>query len=168
MFRWYQEATKCYVYMADVVDLESGFQSSVWFSRGWTLQELIAPGTVEFYASDEAFLGTRSSLELLINKATRISLNALRGENLAKISVDERLSWAVNRKTGQEEDQAYCQCAICAVTLQTNQLTSSSIGLLGISDVSMPIIYGEGRKRASNRLYDEIQRYTSSTYTQIL
>jgi hypothetical protein len=63
MFRWYQNATKCYAYISDVstrkrefdymvtdFTWEPAFRSSRWFTRGWTLQELLAPSIVEFFS----------------------------------------------------------------------------------------------------------------------
>ena len=137
MFRWYREATKCYVYLSDVIRVDSGFQRSEWFSRGWTLQELIAPRTVEFFSSDGKKLGDKVSLESRIHSITGIPVEALRGHPLSNFSVAERMSWAEKRVTTREEDKAY--------------------SLLGIFDVFMPVIYGEG-KRAFHRLGEEIQK----------
>jgi hypothetical protein len=137
MFRWYLEATKCYVYLPDVIGVDSGFQRSEWFSRGWTLQELIAPKTVEFFSSDGKKLGNKASLEARIHSITDIPVEALRGHPLSNFSVIERMSWAEKRVTTREEDKAYC--------------------LLGVFDVFMPVIYGEG-KRAFRRLGEEIEK----------
>jgi hypothetical protein len=75
MFRWYQYATKCYVYLPDVLrprtdsadgsneDWEPIFRKSAWFSRGWTLQELIAPVSVDFFSEEGGLLGNKASLE---------------------------------------------------------------------------------------------------------
>jgi hypothetical protein len=149
MYRWYHNAAKCYVYLSDVRICNSSqltipsqpvwepaFQKSRWFTRGWTLQELISPTSVEFFSVDAFTLGDRKSLGPLIHKITGIAENALHGA-LSDFSVDERLSWAANRKTTREEDAAY--------------------SLLGLFDVSMPLIYGEGRKKAFARLQKEIR-----------
>jgi hypothetical protein len=109
MFRWYREATKCYVYMSDVDSVESDFNNSNWFTRGWTLQELIAPKTLQFYASNEQFIGTKASLESRIHAITGIPLDALRGKELSSFSWEERLSWSNHRVTTRVEDKAYCQ-----------------------------------------------------------
>ena len=135
MFRWYREASKCYVYLADVSGTNSSVSKSKWFTRGWTLQELIAPASVEFFSSDARRLGDKRSLEAQIASTTRIPVEALRGHTLSQFNVAERMSWAEHRNTKKSEDQAYC--------------------LLGIFDVFMPLIYGEGRK-AFSRLVNEI------------
>ncbi|TGO52552.1 hypothetical protein BCON_0139g00180 [Botryotinia convoluta] len=145
MFRWYQKATKCYVYLSDVStnglnqansSWQSIFKKSRWFTRGWTLQELIAPGSVEFFCSDGMLLGDKRSLQQLIHEITGIETPALHGQNLSDFSIDERMSWAKNRETKREEDKAYC--------------------LLGIFDVHMPLIYGERLESAFRRLTEEI------------
>jgi len=151
MFNWYRDAAKCYVYLSDVSAFEfdenhqlpsktwmPAFSASRWFSRGWTLQELIAPRTVEFFSKERCSLGDKKSLEQAIYGITRIPLDALRGDQLLhEFSVDERMSWAKDRKTTRQEDAAYC--------------------LLGIFDIHMPLIYGEGRKKALIRLQKEAQ-----------
>ena len=149
MFRWYQEATKCYVYLTDVSattnnaeNLESEytwmdeFRNSRWFTRGWTLQELIAPASVEFFSDKGTRLGDKRSLETEIHGITKINTLALRGDDLSKFGVEQKMAWASNRNTTREEDQAYC--------------------LLGIFDVHLPLIYGEGKK-AFRRLEREIR-----------
>jgi hypothetical protein len=148
MFRWYRNAAKCYVYLSDVwtndqvqVDpqsWESPFRKSRWFTRGWTLQELIAPPSVEFFCSNGMRLGDRGSLERQLHEITGIAVLALRGTLLSEFSVDERMSWAENRETKREEDKAY--------------------SLLGIFDIYMPLIYGEGEKSAFQRLQEEIEK----------
>jgi hypothetical protein len=151
MFRWYRDAAKCYVYLPDVssptIDIgdksnqlpwESAFRTSRWFTRGWTLQELIAPISVEFFSKNREFLGDKKSLERHICEITRIPSNALRGGPLAEFSVTERMLWAETRQTTREEDMAY--------------------SLLGIFNVYMPLIYGEGRANAVGRLRDAIDR----------
>src|ERR1700760_983622 len=90
MFRWYQNAARCYVYLSDVsirtqddqaphVEWDSAFRNSRWFTRGWTLQELLAPRIVEFYSRDHVRLGDKTSLEQQIHEITSINLEALRG-----------------------------------------------------------------------------------------
>ena len=140
MFRWYNNARTCYVYLHDVPsvtdDWEALFTSSIWFTRGWTLQELLAPKVVEFFTRDGQRLGDKRSLKGQIHKVTNIPIPALLGERLSSFSVNERIQWAKSRTTTYEEDSAYC--------------------LLGIFDVSMPVVYGEGRKKAIFRLEKEI------------
>jgi hypothetical protein len=120
MFRWYQNATKCYVYLSDVstkkrkaggistkFTWEPAFRSSRWFTRGWTLQELVAPSIVEFLSQEWEMLGDKLSLKSLINKVTGIPYDALDGVPLSRFSVDERLRWKDGRVTKCEEDGAY-------------------------------------------------------------
>jgi len=152
MFRWYREAAKCYVYLADVSksdhdehdDLsrstwKSAFRGSRWFTRGWTLQELTAPTSVEFFTIEGIRLGDKRSMEEQIHEITNIAIQALRGDSLSNFSVAERMSWAAKRTTTREEDIAYC--------------------LLGIFGVYMPLIYGEG-KRAFTRLIEEVNKFS--------
>jgi folate-binding Fe-S cluster repair protein YgfZ len=145
MFRWYSEAARCYVYLSDVPDpkdptstIETAFPASRWFKRGWTLQELIAPSTVQFFSRIGDLLGDKKSLEHQINQITGISIQVLQGIPLSQVDTAERLSWATRRETTVEEDAAYC--------------------LLGIFDIQMPLIYGEGRKKAVDRLQRKIQK----------
>jgi hypothetical protein len=92
MFHWYQNAVKCYVYLSDVpratfdandelnqLPWELDFQESRWFTRGWTLQELLAPGSVEFFSRKGKRLGDKRTLEQQIHEITRIALSALQG-----------------------------------------------------------------------------------------
>jgi hypothetical protein len=152
MFRWYQEAYRCYVYLTDVPapstnpDWETAFSQSRWFTRGWTLQELIAPPKVDFFSHEDENkkLGSKSEMEEHIHQITGITIEALRGD-LSKIPVKTRLTWAEKRNTTREEDKAYC--------------------LLGILDVSMPLIYGE-KGKAWRRLRNEIERMGDSDIGQ--
>jgi hypothetical protein len=150
MFQWYHNSAKCYVFLSDVSasggsaqhsksehPWHTAFRESRWFTRGWTLQELLAPKHVEFFSSDGTLLGSRRSLQEEIHEITGIAKNALLGEFLFEFGVDERLSWAANRNTKRPEDAAY--------------------SLLGIFDVNMPLLYGEGQKKALARLYKEIK-----------
>ena len=145
MFRWYRDADKCYVYLSDVStngqdeslqSWQSTFRESRWFTRGWTLQELIAPRSVEFFCSNGKRLGDKKSLEQQIHEITGIEILALQGTPLSMFSVKERMSWAENRETKREEDKAY--------------------SLLGIFDIHMSLIYGEGKNNALRRLEEEI------------
>jgi|SRR3569833_2134017 len=143
MFRWYQNATRCYVYLSDIEgncgsksEWEAAFQKSRWFTRGWTLQELLAPSWVEFFTKEGRRLGDKRSLEKQIHEITGIAIAALRGIDLARFDIEECFKWAETRQTTQEEDWAYC--------------------LLGIFGVFMPLIYGEGKAHAVRRLRKEI------------
>jgi hypothetical protein len=99
MFRWYQKATRCYVYLSDVsIDRQHGqsnpawavaFRESRWFTRGWTLQEMIAPMSVDFFSSEGEPLGSKLTLEHTIHEITGIAASALRGEALSNFSIDE-------------------------------------------------------------------------------
>lgn len=119
MFRWYHDSAKCYVYLSDVstndhdqVDSscqpwEPALRTSRWFTRGWTLQELIAPPSVEFFCSDGKRLGDKKSLERQLNEITGIAIPALQGTDLSTFTVQERLSWANTRETKEVEDKVY-------------------------------------------------------------
>lgn len=141
MFRWYHNAVKCYVFLTDVSmaghhSLPFRFRQSRWFTRGWTLQELLAPQSVQFFTQDGQCIGDKQSLQLAICEITGIPTEALQQVGLSQFSVEERMSWIANRETTIEEDEAYC--------------------LLGIFDVYMPLIYGEGKTNAFRRLRIEI------------
>ncbi|WPG99175.1 vegetative incompatibility protein het-e-1 [Acrodontium crateriforme] len=156
MFRWYSNAGRCYVYLTDVPprpvertseencdNWERKFRASTWFTRGWTLQELLAPKSVEFFSKDGTRIGSRSSLERQIRDITRIPVRALRGSPYATFSIEERFSWQESRFTTLEEDRFY--------------------SLLGIMEVSMPAIYGEGAGNARRRLEKEVKDATKGT-----
>ncbi|KAE8363541.1 hypothetical protein BDV27DRAFT_129784 [Aspergillus caelatus] len=107
MFAWYQEAEVCYAYLADVPRVR--FEESRWFTRGWTLQELIAPREVIFYDGNWKKLGDKASLGTRISQCTRIPESILSGEKaLDTFSTAQRMSWATERQTRRVEDRAYC------------------------------------------------------------
>ncbi|PVH83581.1 HET-domain-containing protein [Cadophora sp. DSE1049] len=139
MFKWYQDAGVCYVYLPDLpadVPVVEGLKACRWFTRGWTLQELIAPRDIRFYGRDWHWLGTKKDFAEQISTITGIRVPVLRLTKSPKIySISTRMSWAANRTTKRIEDMAYC--------------------LLGIFDVTMPMLYGEGT-RAFGRLQEEI------------
>ncbi|KAI4940771.1 hypothetical protein J4E91_011258 [Alternaria rosae] len=138
MFRWYQNAKRCYVFLSDVandtseIDSKLALKQSRWFKRGWTLQELLAPRSVEFFSEEGERLGDKKSLQHLIHEVTGIPIEALSGSDLSEFDVAKRFSWAANRQTTEEEDGAYC--------------------LFGIFGVHLPLIYGEGKDNALERL----------------
>jgi hypothetical protein len=149
MFRWYCSAAKCYVYLSDISSsafekndksnqppYESEFRQSRSFTRGWTVQELLAPASVEFFSKEGMRLSDKESLKRQIHEITGIPVLTLQGTPLYQFSVNERFRWAHNRMTTREEDWAY--------------------SLLGIFDTFMPLIYGEGREGAVIRLRKEI------------
>jgi len=146
MFRWYANAHICYSYLPDVTfnkndHWEQEFTTSSWFTRSWTLQELLAPKSLEFYDRTWNKIGLRSALSEEIAEASGIHLSALTSDkiDLSEWSVAQRMSWASKRTATRVEDVAY--------------------SLLGIFDVNMPLLYGEGQK-AFRRLQEEIIRQT--------
>ncbi|KAJ4117609.1 hypothetical protein NW768_010976 [Fusarium equiseti] len=140
MFKWYQNSAICYAYLADVPPGDmSSFSASRWFTRGWTLQELLAPKSLTFYANDWSELGTRSLLSRRIFNITKIRKDRM-GEDIFQASISERMSWVSNRETSRTEDIAYC--------------------MLGIFGINMPLLYGEGEK-AFLRLQEEIIRVSN-------
>lgn len=148
MFKWYQGAAICYVYLADVPtgdeihNPSSRFHTSRWFQRGWTLQELLAPLRLRFYDNDWLFLGTKGELCDVIEDITGIPSPYLLGiHELHHASIAQRMSWAATRVTKREEDIAYC--------------------LLGVFGIVMSMIYGEGHN-AFRRLQEEIIRKHTS------
>jgi archaellum biogenesis ATPase FlaH len=150
MFGWYQNATKCYVYLPDVpakghassstageYRWEPAFRSSRWFKRGWTLQELLAPRIVEFFSEEWEKIGDKASLKSLIREITGIPYKVLDGAPLSQFSVSERLRWKGDRETKREEDAWY--------------------SMSGIFDVEIAPAYSEGAASAFGRLMDEIR-----------
>ncbi|KAI6008515.1 hypothetical protein EDC04DRAFT_2907071 [Pisolithus marmoratus] len=149
MYRWYLNSQVCYAYLHDVVETTFPKQKNdkfvefngwpEWFTRGWTLQELIAPKEVQFFNKDWVAIGNKWSLASTLECITRIPHNILTGSLILKPrpSVAQIMSWAADRKTARVEDRAY-----------------SLLGLLG---VNMPMVYGEG-ERAFRRLQLEIIR----------
>ena len=145
MFKWYWQAEVCFAFLADVPtedDLRaetSAFRNSRWHKRGWTLQELIAPAVVIFVSTTWDRLGTKAELADLLEDITHIPGRILtRKEYYRYTSVANRMLWAAERRTTRAEDQAYC--------------------LMGLFDVTMPIIYGEGT-RAFQRLQQKVMKH---------
>jgi len=171
MFLWYAGAQVCYVFLADCLDSASSLARSnwpfKWCTRGWTLQELVAPYDVRFYNANWELLGTRHTLAEAISACTGIDKLILRRHRdscpransrekpipryamcfechtvnssrrlLDSFSVATRMSWVSRRETTREEDIAYC--------------------VLGIFNVNLPLLYGEGCLRAFSRLQDAI------------
>lgn len=144
MFGWYTFADKCYVYLEDVFDgdsprnCNSGFWRTRWHTRCWTLQELIAPKEVEFLSQTWCLLGTKLGLAVTLGEITGVDCDILTGHTtLDSVSVARRMSWAAKRKATRLEDIAY--------------------SLLGLFDIHMSPIYGEGMN-AFLRLQEEIVR----------
>ncbi|KAK2596532.1 hypothetical protein N8I77_013418 [Diaporthe amygdali] len=152
MYRWYQDSEMCYVYLSDATTEAQGvckpsddsmIQNSRWITRGWTLQELIAPRTVSFYSKDWSFIGKSSDDKIMrpLVKATGIDIGVLSGDIAThEVSIANRMRWASKRTTTRQEDMAYC--------------------LMGLFGVNMPLLYGEGRVRSFIRLQTEILQTT--------
>jgi hypothetical protein len=143
MFKWYQKSTMCIIYLADFEKDKHGinFQDADirWFSRGWTLQELVAPREATFYDSSWARIGGRADplVATAIEKVTCIDARLLQSEaKISDYSVAHRMSWAAHRDTTEAEDRAY--------------------SLQGIFDMNMSPMYGEGGEEAFLRLQHEI------------
>lgn len=153
MFEWYRRAEICYAFLADVPPMgdeelrkcsqrSSPFRQSRWFRRGWTLQELIAPWSVVFLSKNWTVLGTKSTLAKHIATITSIPENCLSGSwsrIREQTSIAQKMSWAAWRQTTRIEDRAYC--------------------LMGLFEINMPLLYGEGEK-AFIRLQEQIIQQT--------
>ena len=150
MYQWYGKAELCLAYLHDVSskpEESTGptyeaflleFRNSEWFTRGWTLQELLSPQEVVFVSNQWQPIGTRNGYATLVSDITNIDYHAiLHQTSLEKWSIASRMSWASRRRTSRVEDEAYC--------------------LLGLFGINMPLLYGEGR-RAFRRLQEEIVR----------
>jgi hypothetical protein len=140
MFQWYRSAAVCCVYLVDLAAI-SDLSQCRWFARGFTLQELIAPKTVKFYDHSWRYIGTKVDLANVIEQVTRIPKDILCGRSgIHDMSIATRMSWAAYRKTTRVEDLAYC--------------------LLGLFNVNMPLLYGEGMK-AFRRLQEDIVKHSN-------
>lgn len=154
MFFWYRDAVVCYTYLADVAynghpsaaspsghleRIERDIRRSRWFTRGWTLQELLVPRRLEFYSQDWKLLGSRKQFADAISSMTRTGRPFLLGRDLELASIAQKMSWAATRRITRAGDVAYC--------------------LLGIFDVNMPLIYGEGAKA-----FQRLQETLCTTY----
>ncbi|KAI1469623.1 HET-domain-containing protein [Daldinia caldariorum] len=136
MFAWYRDSIVCYAYLYNVQAGSGTFARSRWFTRGWTLQELLAPSKVLFFDQHWTVLGDRSGLARAVTNITKIHIGVLEDRStIHDYSIAQRMSWAADRQTTRLEDIAYC--------------------LLGIFDINMPLLYGEGTK-AFTRLQREI------------
>ncbi|KAI4859899.1 HET-domain-containing protein [Hypoxylon rubiginosum] len=144
MFQWYANAAVCYAFIADLPPdgpAEMTLPKCRWFHRGWTLQELLAPEIVEFYDMDWNYRGTKQQFASAISDFTGIPIDTLRGvTSISDSSLAARMSWAAHRQTTRIEDMAYC--------------------LLGIFNLNMALLYGEGSK-AFRRLQREIIQHSN-------
>ena len=145
MFKWYRNSAVCIVLLAKTASAagfsDNTIRSDPWFTRGWTLQELLAPANIKFYGADWLPLNDspndkeNSEIMHIISDITGIDVRNLHYFSPGLLNVREKMLWASSRKTTRVEDVAY--------------------SLLGIFDISMPIAYGEG-KRAFRRLMEVI------------
>ena len=147
MYLWYQRAEVCYAYLADVPGCEddcdferSGFSQSRWFTRGWTLQELLAPSSLVFLDETWVEIGTKASLQELVSEITGIDSQILLDYDGSYITVAQKMYWASKRETTRVEDRAY--------------------SLMGLFGVNMPLLYGEG-ENAFRRLQLEILKVST-------
>ncbi|KAI0190637.1 heterokaryon incompatibility protein-domain-containing protein [Xylaria flabelliformis] len=151
MYAWYRESAVCYAYLSDVstspgpendLEFNKEFSRSRWWTRGWTLQELLAPRKVLFFTREWKLIDNRTSLATEIGRIAGISQEyLLRGGTLPQRAyASEKMSWLSWRETTRIEDMAYC--------------------MLGLFDINMPLLYGEGRK-AFLRLQEEIIRVSN-------
>ncbi|KIO06376.1 hypothetical protein M404DRAFT_999034 [Pisolithus tinctorius Marx 270] len=153
MYHWYKNSGRCYTYLHDTTFFPTkrddekfkGFNGwPEWFSRGWTLQELIAPKDLQFFNKDWKCIGDKQTLASELEEITRVPSSVLRdGLSSYRPSVAQVMSWAADRRTTRLEDRAY--------------------SLMGLLDVNMPMLYGEGKK-AFQRLQLEVIR-TSNDQT---
>ncbi|KAL2883133.1 hypothetical protein SGCOL_001321 [Colletotrichum sp. CLE4] len=144
MYEWYMKSEVCYTYLSgvpstvDPVKTDGAFASCRWFTRGWTLQELLAPAEMVFFSEDWVKVGEKTTLSRPLSVITGIDEDILTGlKPLESASLAKRMSWAAHRQTTRPEDVAYC--------------------LMGLFGVNMPMLYGEG-ERAFLRLQEEIMK----------
>ena len=146
MYRWYEKADKCYAYLFDVkANKPETFRQSSWFTRGWTLQELIAPMKLLFYDAEWLSIGSKTTLVAEVTAVTGIDQGILRKPSLLRMPrgacIARKMYWASARQTSVPEDKAYC--------------------LLGLFDINMPLLYGEGAEKAFLRLQKELLSTTT-------
>ncbi len=149
MFSYYASSEVCYAYLEDVptdcqlASVDSAFRTARWHTRGWTLQELIAPQHVLFLSEEWEVVGNKVELSTLLQEITGVWRRVLTREvHYTVPSIASRMSWASQRQTCRPEDEAYC--------------------LMGLFNVNMPTIYGEGR-RAFRRLQEELMKQSVDT-----
>ncbi|KAH0437643.1 het domain containing protein [Colletotrichum camelliae] len=147
MFAWYRDSTTCLVHLEDFVGASPHIpqvqilSKCRWMTRGWTLQELIAPTTMFFYDSSWGFIGSKEYLLEPLRSITGIDHEILcKEKDISSACIAQKMSWASNRQTTRTEDMAYC--------------------LLGLFNISMPLLYGEGNE-AFRRLQEEILKVST-------
>ena len=143
MYTWYAKADTCIAYLKDVVGTDKdSLRRSVWFKRGWTLQELIAPENMAFYDSQWNLIGYKRDMLSLLCDITGIAEPVLNHDIPPRAcSVAQRMSWAAGRETTEPEDRAY--------------------SLKGLFDVSLDVHYGNGAASAFLDLQQAIIRESS-------
>jgi hypothetical protein len=158
MYYWYTNAEVCYAYLSDVQSPHPTaaimeFMTSQWFTRGWTLQELLAPRIVVFLDRNWGVIGHKHSLpdcdlgcqgfgpelNAKIERITSIEQNVM-VRRISNWSFEKVKHWSSLRETTRFEDRAYC--------------------LLGLLGINMVPIYGE-RENAWDRLEEEYRKRRS-------
>ncbi|KAH6965008.1 heterokaryon incompatibility protein-domain-containing protein [Fusarium venenatum] len=152
MFKWYENSEICFAYLDDVYtsfgDIRKSMSQSRWFTRGWTLQELLAPNELIFFSSDWSVIGTRHEYAGIVSDITGIEQKYLESQDtisvqarqvlISSATVAQKMDWASKRTTTRGEDMSYC--------------------LLGLFGINIPLLYGEGPERAFFRLQEAIVR----------
>ncbi|KAF4814742.1 Vegetative incompatibility protein HET-E-1 [Colletotrichum siamense] len=149
--KYLERAAICFAFLDDLPCGVSAPCRETWaqcrfWRRTWTLQELVLPPRVQFYDASWHLRGghTSQTLHPLISGITGIDEDVLcRQRSLQHTSVARKMSWAAFKEASNPEDLVY--------------------SLLGLFDVCMPIIYGEGKSRAFRRLQEEILRHTNDS-----
>ena len=152
MYRWYENSRVCYAYLHDIQGSSFPTERNTtrypdfngwpeWFSRGWTLQEMVAPSVVWFFNKDWRPIGDKDTHTETLEDITGVPRHILTdGLSFERPCVAQIMSWAANRVTTRVEDRAY--------------------SLMGLLDVNMPMLYGEGKK-AFHRLQLEIIHWSN-------
>lgn len=146
MWQWYKQADVCFAFLEDFPGSGAPtWTQSKWFTRGWTLQELVAPKNVIFFDKNWNKKGDRENLQRELTGRTKIIMDfLLHRQNISRASICQRMSWFAGGETTVPEDTAYC--------------------LLGLFGVNMPLLYGEGKEGAFRRLQEEIMRYSDDHF----
>jgi hypothetical protein len=148
MFRWYKKSQVCYAYLEDIdihtmtdpnahssktsAIIDTPFETAKWFTRGWTLQEMIASTQLKFYSSNWTFLGTKHTLLDELTRITKVDRLGLVNFSLDDFSIAQRMSWAAERRTTRTEDIAYSLMLVQPSTLTIQeQPTDMLLGLQG-------------------------------------
>ncbi|KAK7459514.1 hypothetical protein VKT23_009497 [Stygiomarasmius scandens] len=137
MYAYYRNASVCYAYLVDVHSWRPElFENSAWFSRGWALQELVAPHEVKFFDRDWNYIGSKDAFKDVIEDVTGIPSKVLSGESSVQdVGILERMSWALGRTTTKLQDRAYCLQGLLSVSIEPdyNEDISSAFNRLRIA-----------------------------------